>query len=263
MHSHFELVDTAVGRVEIMRCGSEGPLCVVLPGGAGGIRMYESFCKRLASEGLLVIAVNPRGSGASKGPLENLTLHDFASDVAEVIEQFGAPAILVGHAGGNRVARTVATNRPDLILAAVLLAAGGKVSPDSEAMKAMAMSLKSSLSAGERRKYAAAALFAPGNIPPNDYPSPDRSAATAVAFSRAARRTPVEQWWAGGNVPLLVVQGKQDRIAPPANGYLLRDEFAHRVRVIDIDNAGHNLFLEQPDKVSEAVIQFLRNHGWL
>jgi len=56
--------------------------------------------------------------------MANLTLHDFAADIAAVIEHEGrGPAIVVGHADGHFVTRMLATDRPDLVRGAVLAAA--------------------------------------------------------------------------------------------------------------------------------------------
>jgi len=40
----------------------------------------------------------------------------------------------------------------------------------------------------------------------------------------------------------------------------LRDQLGDRVRIADIRNAGHMIFLEQPDAVAETMISFLREH---
>jgi hypothetical protein len=45
-----------------------------------------------------------------------LTLHDYAADIAAIIEQEGRdPVAVVGHAYGHFVAPMVATDRPDLV----------------------------------------------------------------------------------------------------------------------------------------------------
>ena len=37
--------------------------------------------------GFRAVRVNPRGAGASTGPMDGLTLHDFAGDVAGLIQE--------------------------------------------------------------------------------------------------------------------------------------------------------------------------------
>jgi pimeloyl-ACP methyl ester carboxylesterase len=81
-----------------------------------------------------------------------------------------------------------------------------------------------------------------------------------VQQARAARSTPREHWWHGGSAPILVVQGAEDRVAPPANALRLREEFPERVTVEIVPRAGHALLSEQPDRVSAAIVSFLRKH---
>jgi pimeloyl-ACP methyl ester carboxylesterase len=49
----------------------------------------------------------------------------------------------------------------------------------------------------------------------------------------------------------------QDEVAPPGNGYALREQWGERVRVVDLPHAGHFLLLEQPEAVAQAVTEFL------
>lgn len=59
-------------------------------------------------------------------------MEDLADDVAAVIDQLGhAPAVVLGHAFGNWVARVVATSHPDKV-AAVILTAASRRSVDPE-----------------------------------------------------------------------------------------------------------------------------------
>jgi pimeloyl-ACP methyl ester carboxylesterase len=75
------------------------------------------------------------GFGESVGPVEGLTLHDNARDVAVAIEKTSAaPAIIAGWAYGNRVARMLAIDWPELVRGVVLIAAGGKFPPKPEVM---------------------------------------------------------------------------------------------------------------------------------
>ena len=105
--------------------------------GAGGslaAGYLSGLADALAAAGFRAIRVNPRGAGGSTGPMQWLTLHDYAG----VIEGLDvAPAFVLGHAFGNRVARTVAADRPDLVRGVILVAAGGKVDPRPEAQHAL------------------------------------------------------------------------------------------------------------------------------
>src|SRR5207248_3245969 len=64
----------------------------------------------------------------STGPLADLTYHDLAADVAAVLRAIiDTPAVVIGHAFGGRVARTLARDEPTLVDRLVLLAAAGPV----------------------------------------------------------------------------------------------------------------------------------------
>jgi pimeloyl-ACP methyl ester carboxylesterase len=77
------------------------------------------------------------------------------------------------------------------------------------------------------------------------------------AHSAASRATPVETWWEAGSAPLLVVQGLEDEIAPPANGRMLVEALGERVSLVELEDAGHALLVEQPQAVAAALADFL------
>jgi len=67
-----------------------------------------------------------------------------------------------------------------------------------------------------------------------------------------------EPWQAAGGVPLLVVQADRDTIAPKEDtADVLAEEFAGRVEVALIEDAGHALLPEQPNAIAQAVLAYL------
>lgn len=235
----------------------EGPPVLMLASLGRGASDFELLARTLAASGFRALAVDPRGVGESSGSLENLTLHDLAADAAAVIEQLGpGPAHVVGHAFGQRVARCVAVDFPHLVRTVTILAAGGAVHPEPEVQRSLLNCFDLSLPDDQRIKHIRVAFFADGNDPRvwegGWWPEAARAQGAAV------RATPTEDWWLGGSAPTLVIQGLEDRTAPPANGRLLRDEAPDRVRLVELEHAGHALLPEQPDRISELVIGFLR-----
>jgi pimeloyl-ACP methyl ester carboxylesterase len=238
----------------------QGPPVILIPGLAGDASLFDPLAEAIAQAGFLAAAVNPRGVGESTGPLEGLTLHDFAADMAGVIEALGPPAHVVGKAFGNRIARCVAADRSDLVRSLVLLNAGGLEGPD-EAAAAAFRSLREAAVWEERHLPAMrTALFSPRSDA-RVWLGMRRWPAAEAAQTCAARATPSKAWWHGGSAPMLVVQGVDDRIAPPANGRALREAFPDRVTLVEIAGAGHALLPEQPRLVAEAVISFFRRHA--
>jgi hypothetical protein len=64
----------------------EGPTVLMHPGFGRTACDYNDMSTRLAKAGFKPIAINPRGINASEGPLEGLTLHDYADDVWMVVD---------------------------------------------------------------------------------------------------------------------------------------------------------------------------------
>ena len=219
-------------------CGT-GEAVVLLPSLARGAQDFADLMTTLAVAGFRALAVNPRGIAGSTGPLTGITLHELAADVAGILEALdAAPAHIVGHAFGNRIARCLATDRPQLVKTVILLAAGGLVAPQPEASAALEHTLTDTLSdAGWLAAIRTSGFFASTSDPrvwrQGWWP------AVAAAYGAAGRATPREEWWAAGTAPLLVMQGLEDKLAVPANGRALREAFGDRVQLIELANAGH------------------------
>jgi pimeloyl-ACP methyl ester carboxylesterase len=107
----------------------------------------------------------------------------------------------------------------------------------------------------ERLRYLRLAFFAP-NSDASIWLQGWHPAADEVQ-SAAGRATKQSEWWSGGTVPLLDLQGALDPFKPRAMANEMRDEFGERVSVVTIPNAGHALIPEQPDAVVDAIL------GWI
>jgi pimeloyl-ACP methyl ester carboxylesterase len=78
----------------------------------------------------------------------------------------GGPALLVGHAFGQAVARMVAATHPSIVRAVVMLAAGGKVVLSEPAVSAAFRDVfDESLSPTRHLEAVRVVFFAPGNDP--------------------------------------------------------------------------------------------------
>ena len=107
----------------------------------------------------------PRGMHASKGPLKDITLHDLARDVATVIARENAgPAVIVGHAYGNWVARMTAVDHPKLVRGVVLAAAAAKKFPP-RLTQLVKQERRQSVPEAERLAAMQEIFFASGNDP--------------------------------------------------------------------------------------------------
>src|SRR3954463_11370363 len=94
-------------RIDVIEDNPTAPsTLVLLPSSSRDSEDFDDIAQRFAALGMRVLRPQPRGMGASTGPMAGLTLHDLARDVGVVIEQLGSgPAFILGHAFGQWVAR--------------------------------------------------------------------------------------------------------------------------------------------------------------
>lgn len=234
----------------------QGPLVVLVASLGRGAEDFEDLAERLAGAGYRTAAINPRGFGASTGPAAQ-TMADFAMDVARVVETLspGEPAILVGHAFGNRVVRATAAFVPEAVSGLILLACGGQSPIPPHAAKALQDVFDESLSPQDHIEAVRVGFFAPGNDPEvwRDGWSP----AVAQAQQSALRATPAGAWTGAGAVNMFIVQAEDDLIATPANAQALKAAFPDRVTVAILQKAGHAMLPEQPERLAELVLEGL------
>jgi pimeloyl-ACP methyl ester carboxylesterase len=251
------IVTHAGVRTEVVDEGS-GPVLVLLPSAARDSEDFDDVAGAFARAGLRVLRPQPRGMGGSSGPLDGLTLHDYAADVAAIIADVAdGPAVVLGHAFGQWVARTLASDRPDLVRGVVLAAAAAKSIPP-ELRETQAKCIDMTLADAERTAALRVCFFAPGREPP-----PSWLAGWHMASHRSQRAataaTRQEEWWTADNVPVLDLQGAQDPWRPreTVNDFR-RDLGADRVTVVVLEDCSHAMFPEQPEQVVRAVLNWIR-----
>ncbi|MBR0724989.1 alpha/beta fold hydrolase [Bradyrhizobium manausense] len=256
-HADDRVISTKTGgQVEFQIDGS-GPAVLMIASLGRGATDFDDLSRRLVDAGFTAVRPEPRGVGKSTGAMNDITLHDLAADAAAVIESLPAkPVIVIGHAFGQRVARTLASDRPDLVRAVIMIAAGGKAPLKPGAQEALAGSFRLDQPVEKRMQDVKFAFFAPGNDQnawrDGWYPEVSRAQMSAL------KATPVEGWWnAGSTIPLLVLQGLQDAVAPPENGHMMKEAMGDRVVLVDIDGAGHAMLPEQPEKIASAILSFV------
>ena len=249
--------------IEVLVDGDDGPPIVLLPSLGRGAEDFDAIAARLASAAFKVLRPQPRGIGASRGPLAEMDLHDCAGDVAAVIEAARCgPAFVVGHGFGNRVARMLATDRPELIRAISLVAANvGRDPSPPDVRAAIRASADSSLPDTTRCEALRYAFFAPGNDPSPWLAGwhPDVLAAQRLAGDRTSR----EEDFAGGTAPIVYLQPAHDPLAHGHHAQEFRARLGERVKIVIVPQASHAAIAEQPAFISDALIAFARDLGLL
>lgn len=243
-------------KIELIAEG-RGPLIVLLPSLGRDSEEFDPLAAQIAAAGFRVLRPQPRGFGRSAGPMENLTLHDYARDVATVIEHENAgPAIVAGHAFGHFVAKMTAVDYPKLVRAVVLIAAAQKKA-DPVVRGWLNIATDNSQPESRRIEYLQKVFFAPGHDPrvwlTGFHPAVQRGE------ENARDTTAQKEYWSAGSAPLLDIQAEYDPFRPRSTSKELVQEFgAQRVTVVVIPNASHALPLEQPRAVSDAIVAYAR-----
>jgi pimeloyl-ACP methyl ester carboxylesterase len=232
-----------------------GPTIVMLPSRGRDSEDYDEVAAGLAAAGYRVLRPQPRGILKSTGPMQGVTLHDLAADIALVIEKLGqGRAVIVGHAYGNWVARMTAVDHPQLVRGVVLAAAAAKSYPRSLS-ESVTASADPSLSDEERLKHLRRVFFALQSDPhvwlKGWYP------AVSKMQREASKATKQAEWWSAGDTPLLDLQSDMDPFRPEDTRNQLRDEFGPRVTVAVVHGASHAMLPEQPKAVVEAVTRWV------
>ena len=244
----------------------QGPVIVMLPSLARSGRDFHAIAPLIAAQGFRVILPEPRGIHGSQGPMDALTLHDFARDVAAVLdhEQTG-PVVAVGHAWGSQPARMLAADRPDLVIAVVMAAASaGKMLPGSEEKPYSRLRAEIdgsgdlTLPVERRLECLRKAFFAPGHDPSVWLDGWSTEAHHAQSHARI--HTPIDDYFsAGDKVPILDLQARFDAVVIPR---IMKVYLGDRVTEEWIEDAGHALIPEQPAALVAAVCRFARSvHG--
>ena len=243
-------------RLEVFQKG-EGPVVLMHPSLGRSAQDFEDLGNRVAAAGYRVVLINPRGIGSSTGPMENATLRDLGADVWMIADALKIDrAFALGQNFGNRVSRTVSSLQPDRVIGLMLLACGGEIEPDNETWAEFRRVFDFSLPPERHLKAVANSFFAPGNDA--SVWKDGWNAKTAEQQAEAAKRTDFKPLYNGGTAPTLVIQGLNDKIAPPQNAF----NFVTRrpnARLAAFPNMGHAMLPEQPGPLADVVINFLKD----
>jgi pimeloyl-ACP methyl ester carboxylesterase len=241
--------------IEVLAQGHGSPI-VLLPSLGRGASDFDRIAARLAAAGFRVLRPQPRGIGESRGPMSGIDLHDYAADVAALIQHDGGgAAFVVGHAFGNRVARMLATDRPDLVRAVALVAANVGHAPSPPVVReAIRASADPSLPHAQRLAALQFAFFAPGNDAHAWLAGwhPDVLAAQRLAGDRTSRAAD----YAAGAAPILYLQPDHDPLAHEEDAHEFKRALGDRVTIVVIHDCSHAAVAEQPDAISDALIDY-------
>ena len=257
-------------RLSYQDTGTGQPVLMLMGSGSGGRVWHLHQVPDLVASGRRVVTVDNRGIPPTEGPVDGLTVHDLVADVAALIEHLAlGPCPVVGTSMGAYVALELALARPELVRAAVLMAARGR--PDR---------VRELLTRGERELYDAGTAMPPSYragvqalqmLSPRTLDDDGVAADWLDLFELTAPDGP--GWrahldvepptgrltaYAGVRAPCLVIAFADDLITPPRLGRELAGILPH-ARYEVVADAGHYGYLEQPEVVNKLLVDFLRD----
>ncbi len=248
-----------------------GPLVVLIMGSGSPGRVWRTHqVPALVAAGFRVATPDNRGIAPSDEGAAGISIEDLAADTAALIEHLGGgPAHIVGTSMGSRVVAELALSRPGLVATAVMMAAAGRPHP-----------LAHTYNRGEQAMHDegvqlppqyAAAVKAMLNLSPHTLHDADTAQQWLDIFEYTATIKPSAGVraqlamdrsrdrladYARIIAPSLVIGFADDRMAPPAFGREIADAIPS-ARYLEIERCGHYGYLERPDEVNRAIIDFL------
>lgn len=250
--------------------GSGAPVLLLAGSGATGRSWALYQVPALTRAGLRAYTMDNRGAGGSGPAVPGLSIGDLVADTAAVIERaVGGPCAVVGTSLGAQIAQELALARPELVTRVVLMASRARPDPVSLALAAASREVADSpvpLPARHRAVTRALQNLSPATladpqraqdwldlleVSPENLADPGRRAQLDALLATDRRAA-----YAAIRTPALVLSFADDLVAPPARGRELAEAIPGAT-FRTIPDAGHYGYLEQPDLVNEALVDFL------
>jgi pimeloyl-ACP methyl ester carboxylesterase len=244
-----------------------GPLVVCVAGMADLRSTYRHLTPALTGAGFRVAAMELRGHGDSDTTFEAYDDEAAASDIVALVEELGAPAVLIGHSMGAAAAIIAAARRPELVSGLVLVgpfARDPQVGPLVRGLLRLAMQplwIRAVWRAWVPTLYAGRR--------PDDFD--EHLAAMVDAIGRPGHRRalhattrtthrPAAELIGTVESPALVVMGELDKDFddPAAEAGWVAEQLGGPAQVLMVPEAGHYPHAQRPDLVAPAVTAFVR-----
>ena len=246
--------------------GSGEPVLFISGTGGAGRTWHIHQVPAFVAAGYRCITFDNRGIGATENA-DGFSTEQMVADTAEVIEKVaGGRARLVAMSMGAFIAQELMLTRPELVQEAVLMGTRARLDETRTAFRAADVALAES--GVDLPPAYAAKVRVLENFSPKTINSPAVGEWLAMFTAFPLKRTP--GWRAQLTVAprenrlpayrsittrVLVIGFADDVITPPALGRELGEALPGG-RYVQIANAGHLGFLERPDAVNTAMLQF-------
>src|SRR5260221_1141671 len=264
-----------------------GPVVVCHPGGPGFSSLYFADLAGLWERFTLVV-LSPRGTADSDRPADRraYTIDDYVDDIEALREHLGLERLmLLGHSHGGMVAQAYAAKHAERVSKLVLASTLARFAPEQEAAMREGMEKRSNepwyaeavatLEAEQAAEFKSDAemadlvfkelplYFARFGPMEAGYLDTLRTEAlnsdTLLLFNREIFNTfDMRPLLPRVTAPTLVITGTDDFICGPLNADELAAGIKGATKVI-VGDAGHMLFVEQPEEFHREVGDFLES----
>ena len=246
--------------------GAGEPVLFIAGTGGAGRTWHIHQVPAFLAAGYRCITFDNRGIGDTENA-DGFSTAQMVADTAALIERaVGGPVRVVAMSMGAFIAQELMLQRPDLVRQAVLMGTRGRLDDTRKAFRAADVALAESgvdLPASYAAKVRVLENFSPKTIN-----SPAVREWLEMFTALPVRRTPGLRAqltvvptenrlpaYRSISTETLVIGFADDVITPPALGREV-GEALPRGRYVQIANAGHLGFLERPDPVNAAMLQF-------
>lgn len=246
--------------------GAGDPVVFIAGTGGAGRTWHIHQVPAFLNAGYRCITFDNRGIGDTEDA-DGFSTAEMVADTAALIEKaVGGPARLVAMSMGAFIAQELMLARPELVSQAVLMGTRGRLDDTRRAFRAADVALAES--GADLPPAYAAKVRVLENFSPRTINSPAVAEWLEMFAAFPLRRTP--GWRAQLTVvpaenrlpayraiatEVLVIGFADDVITPPALGKEVGDALPGG-RYIQIANTGHLGFLERPEAVNSAILDF-------
>ena len=237
----------------------DAPALLLLQGQANSHEWWDGLREDF-EPALRTITFDYRGTGGSRGELDELSTASFAADAAEVLDHLGVDRTAVyGTSMGGRVAQMLALDFPERVSALVLgcTSPGGKhaIRRPREVGQSLAR-----LRGAEHMRYLFDLFYTPNwTVSPTHSKLLGDGTMTAAESAAHLRISANHDAWdrlPEIQAPTLIVHGDEDRMNPVGNARILHERIAGS-RMLILPEGRHGFFEEFAEVVTPAIVRFL------
>jgi pimeloyl-ACP methyl ester carboxylesterase len=247
--------------------GSGDPVLFIAGQGGAGRTWHLHQVPAFQRAGYRVVTFDNRGVGATE-KAQGFTTEQVVFDTAKLIEKLDAgPVRIVSVSMGSFIAQELMLARPDLVTAAALMATRGREDYTRDFFRSAEFELREAgidLPPKFGAKVRLLENFSPKTL--NDEQAvrdwidmftmwpvkPTPGLRSQLRISPEGNRLPAYQ---NITAPVMVIGFADDLVLPPHLGREVADAIPHG-RYLQIPDTGHLGFLERPDVVNAAVLEF-------